>query len=538
METIPNIILHPATATTETEVSTEDVQRSLTTGVLENISNTMANSKMTTAIVNTKESAPDEANKGSGKSFMRRMLSGRNSKANVENEPTTRSKTMSRKTSQSVFSNTAKVSSSNMESTRNSAPRTRQQLSRTQLLPTVSSSASSSMSPKAASIASPVRATAQQSTSTAVGAQAKAEGNVKNVPRKNFVKANMLAAANAKVKSTIHLELPGEGVNTSLTNGKKLGGSSRSLNSDPGTTSSTLSFKRGNQDQMRKSYHASRSTNNNATLSRNSNSRSRNQASQGKPRDRKPQTGFTPSSRTPNSNTRPYSKRLSPRQALEEDHQRSSQGSSRRNSWSDLESEMLKGLKQKQEYFQLVIDNLQANVSQLKLQLEDSEARWKSQLEAEIKKVERKTVLEKQELKDYYLCQLENQRLEIRDEMRKLLSFKEGSSRSSSVSFEPNEGKSNSSSFKDSKEKLFNKIHRLSARMSIQDLDMKELQEVKTWNERKLENELHRLQDSVKKPPPPLDKDKLMWANKHGENPLSMTRVGNCSLSEPDLAGM
>ena len=72
---------------------------------------------------------------------------------------------------------------------------------------------------------------------------------------------------------------------------------------------------------------------------------------------------------------------------------------------------------------------------------------------------------------------------------------------------------------------------------------MKEMQEVKSWNEKKLENELTRLQDSVKKPTTSteiLDDDqKMMWTSKQGCLEQQLALAANCgSISEPDIAGM
>merc|ERR1712058_194933 len=78
-----------------------------------------------------------------------------------------------------------------------------------------------------------------------------------------------------------------------------------------------------------------------------------------------------------------------------------------------------------------------------------------------------------------------------------------------------------------------------SARMSMQDMDMKEMQEVKTWNEKT------RLQDSsVKKQP--TDKSRISvsedsrnaWTSKQGFLEQQLASAGRCSIasaSEPDL---
>ena len=104
------------------------------------------------------------------------------------------------------------------------------------------------------------------------------------------------------------------------------------------------------------------------------------------------------------------------------------------------------------------------------------------------------------------------------------LSFKD-------VSSKANDDGDTKKSFKDSKEKLFHKIQRLSARMSMQDLDMREMQEVKSWNEKKLETELHRLQDSVKKPAPGdrISHDNTTsWTNKQQDLDQQLEKAVSC----------
>ena len=113
-------------------------------------------------------------------------------------------------------------------------------------------------------------------------------------------------------------------------------------------------------------------------------------------------------------------------------------------------------------------------------------------------------------------CQLESQRLEFKEEIRKLLSFKD------SVPVRTREKNGDQSvaqpdTFKNTSDRLLNKIHRLSARMSLQDSDMKELIQVKSCNEKKL--------DSAKKNP----LGRL----------LNVPDLQSCSSqSEPDLAKM
>ena len=565
---VPSVVLHPSASTSFDD--TNDSRRTDDKDVLGDISNvdpgnafrddnqdqeeqdnTLNNQ------LNTSNNKKDNAsNIKENKGFMKRMLS-RGLKLKSENNPpsstadsSTKTRTLSRKKSKSVLppsSASPSVSGdADLRSTASSRTITRQHLSRTGL------------------ISSPAKDFASGSSSVRVTAPQQQQSNMMNKtapPRKNFVKANMIAAANAKMKTSTtstHLEIPSNPRNLGAVD-KKLGGSSRSLNSDPGTSSSSSSFKRGGVDQLRKSYHSSRTTTNQGAKS-------------AKPRPNQAPVNRTynrshPSSVTPNSKivdersnksvprTRPSPRtRRSPRhnQALEQpstqflqlENDPSSQESSRRSSLSSLESELLKSLKQKQEYFQLVIENLQTNIEDLRLKLETSEENYKvlsETVQSELKDLVKKSNQEKQELKEFYIYQLENQRLEIRDEMRQLLSFKEKSSHSSSLMPPPQDNEGRSSSFQDSKEKLFHKIHRLSARMSMQDLDMKEMQEVKTWNERKLENELTRLQDSVVKTTPTekvktMELDtKTLLTGRPGSLEQSLSMVGSCSLSEPDL---
>lgn len=318
----------------------------------------------------------------------------------------------------------------------------------------------------------------------------------------------MISAASTKVKSKVHLEVPKGGGNLSQC-GKTLGGSSRSLNSEPGVSvtlsPASSSFRRGNVDQQRRTLHnfSSRPSNigASATLGRNS--------------------GRTKTAKTNASSQRERRKSKSPRPSLSagvhaseftfdqlpvlnpEDNSSSKSPSqvSRRSSVNAVDSEIIKSLKQKQEHFQLMIENLQTDICDLRTSLEEAEKRnnelelkYKAQTEGMKSKMDEF----KSELKDHVIGMLEIQRNDTRDEIRKLLSFKDTSKGSKSPAGNENtEGKSKT--FRQNKEKLFSKIHRLSARMSMQDLDMKELQEVKSWNEKKLENELTRLQDSARR---------------------------------------
>ena len=144
-------------------------------------------------------------------------------------------------------------------------------------------------------------------------------------------------------------------------------------------------------------------------------------------------------------------------------------------SFNEVDSEILKSLRQKQEHFQLLMENLQTDTGDLRSSLELAEKRndeLDKKYKLEIEEMKIKFEESKGEMKSYFLGLLEVQRNEMRDEIRKLLSFKDSSSSSLSPSVHDNaDGKTKS--FKHSKEKLFSKIHRLSARMSMQDLDMK-----------------------------------------------------------------
>lgn len=431
-----------------------------------------------------------------------------------------------------------------------SNPRTRQQLSRSQLLPDPSPS-----SPSPSQTNSP-RVVSKKSTTS------NADAGLPPAPlRKNFVKANMLAAASTKVKSTVHLEVPKGGGNLGQ-GGKKLSGSCRSLNSEPGVSvtlsPASSSFRRGNVDQQRRTLHSFSSRQSiigaSATLGRNSG------------RSRNPKTKTVPVSQieAPNRDRR---KSKSPRPRIsnggnamgvmlnfdqlpvlnQEDNSSSNTSGqvSRRSSFNGVDSEIVKSLKQKQEHFQLRIENLQTDVCDLRTSLDEAEKRnidLENKNKFEMEDMKLKLDESKNEMKDYFLVMMETQRSEMRDEIRKLLSFKDGSpsSQSSSVN-ESNESKIKS--FKQNKEKLFSKIHRLSARMSMQDLDMKDLQEVKSWNEKKLENELTRIQDTAKKTPglddsvfriPDEATTKMTWTSKPGLLEQQLSQCG--SVSEPDLS--
>ena len=112
-------------------------------------------------------------------------------------------------------------------------------------------------------------------------------------------------------------------------------------------------------------------------------------------------------------------------------------------------------------------------------------------------------------------CQLESQRLEFKEEIRKLLSFKDVSVRSKGKTGDQTVVQTDT--FKNTSDRLLNKIHRLSARMSLQDSDMKELIQVKNGNEKKL--------DSAKKTP-------------MGSFLIAPDLQSCISQSEPDLARM
>ena len=379
--------------------------------------------------------------------------------------------------------------------------------------------------------------------------------------KKNFVKANVLALANTKVKSSTHLEVPTVSIGQG---GKKMSGSSQSLNSDPGSSSSH-SFKRATDQQQRKSYHHLSRTSNYGTVTR-SGARSKTTGVKVTPA-----SSITPKSaaaagaiRAKDGDTkspkpiRPSSGKRRPEVSLKvpsicssrDGSTSPSEPVSRRSSFTGVESEVLRSLRQKQEHFQLLIENLQSDVTELRANLEESEGRNRELTEEfhrEFEALRSKNNEEKDQLKDFFLEHMELQRSELRDEIRKLLSFKESSPNHFTVPG-PDKPLGKSKSFKDSKEKLFHKIHRLSARMSMQDHDMKELQEVKSWNEKKLESELNRLQDSVKKPdvadPEKTrvsesgDDSKSMWTAKQGSLEQQLAGCGTLTVSEPDLSGM
>ena len=435
--------------------------------------------------------------------------------------------------------------------------RTRHQLSRTHLLtlPTLAKSSIPTPSPKGKPQRGAVVAGNNVSSSHLdLGNGTKA--------KKNFVKANVLALANTKVKSSTHLEVPTVAISQG---GKKMSGSSQSLNSDPGSSSSH-SFKRATDQQQRKSYHHLSRTSNYGTVTR-SGARSKTTGVKVTPA-----SSITPKSaaaagaiRAKDGDTkspkpiRPSSGKRRPEVSLKVPSISSSSrdGStspsepvSRRSSFTGVESEVLRSLRQKQEHFQLLIENLQSDVTELRANLEDSEGRNRELTEEfhrELEALRSKNNEEKDQLKDFFLEHMELQRSELRDEIRKLLSFKESSPNHFTVPG-PDKPLGKSKSFKDSKEKLFHKIHRLSARMSMQDHDMKELQEVKSWNEKKLESELNRLQDSVKKPdvadPEKTrvsesgDDSKSMWTAKQGSLEQQLASCGTLTVSEPDLSGM
>ena len=380
--------------------------------------------------------------------------------------------------------------------------------------------------------------------------------------KKNFVKANVLALANTKVKSSTHLEVPTVSIGQG---GKKMSGSSQSLNSDPGSSSSH-SFKRATEQQQRKSYHHLSRTSNYGTIAR-SGARSKNAgvkvtpassiipksvsaAAAGAIRAKDVDTKSPKPIRPSSGKRRPEVGLKVPSLSSSRDGSTSpSEPVSRRSSFTGEESEVLKSLRQKQEHFQLLIENLQSDVTELRANLEDSEGRNRELAEEyhrELEAMRAKNIEEKDQLKDFFLEHMELQRNELRDEIRKLLSFKESSPNPFTVPG-PDKPLGKSKSFKDSKEKLFHKIHRLSARMSMQDHDMKELQEVKSWNEKKLESELNRLQDSVKKPvvdPEKFrvsesgDESKSMWTAKQGSLEQQLASCGTLTVSEPDLSGM
>jgi len=442
-----------------------------------------------------------------------------------------------------VSSNRSLSQSSSSQTLRNNLPRTRQQLSRTQLLPT-----SDSVPPI---IVSPAPASTKM----------KAMNSSKNLPRKNFVRANVLAAsssaptraANKNGKGSNNSELQISGLchqSSNMSRKEKQFGSSRSLNSEPETTS----FKRGIDQPARKSCHNYSTRSSKANVGsvggkgQHYNSRQFSKHKPQPPSNDQKKKSPKPTRQSPNNQARngnmDLEQYLSAEDFLRNQCQKSPSEatSSRRSSISKHESEIIRSLKQKQEHVQLLLENLQSDISELKHDLEKSNEEKKEMelgMKEEINLITQKFNVEKQELKEFFLCQMEQQKQELREEIRKLLSFKDVGPMTPSKDGE--KGKS----FKDSKEKLFHKIQRLSARMSMQDLDMKEMQEVKTWNEKKLENELTRLQDSsVKKQQNEKshvsvsEDTRNTWSSKQGLLEQQLASAGRCSIasvSEPDL---
>ena len=172
-----------------------------------------------------------------------------------------------------------------------------------------------------------------------------------------------------------------------------------------------------------------------------------------------------------------------------------------------------------------MIENLTARVNQLELTAEElrnelriaqSENQRKvADLAALVEKNGRKHEEDLKKVLSMNKCQLESQRLEFKEEIRKLLSFKDVSLRPKDKNGDKNVAQTDT--FKNTSDRLLNKIHRLSARMSLQDSDMKELIQVKSSNEKKL--------DSAKKKPV--------------GKVLNVPDLQSCiSQSEPDLASM
>ena len=327
--------------------------------------------------------------------------------------------------------------------------------------------------------------------------------------KKNFVKANMLAAASARnLRSTTNLERQprslaltpgGAGATGRLaTTSSRLGGSARSLNSEPGGAGGAEETGKARNPELRKSFHFGKASR--------------------RPRDRETlevprRTVITRKSisEAPEIILTPLVQRsLSVRRA--------------RGTQSGSTGEFPPGLSLSLSAPAPVasgpaglelIENLTARVDQLELVVEQA----RNDLRISVALVEKNGRKHEEDLKNVLemnKCQLESQRLEFKEEIRKLLSFKDNVSvRTKEKSGDQNVAQTDS--FRNTSDRLLNKIHRLSARMSLQDSDMKELIQVKGRNEKKL--------DSAKKNP----LGRL----------LNVPDLQSCSSqSEPDLARM
>ena len=354
-------------------------------------------------------------------------------------------------------------------------------------------------------------ATDQNQTPAASAASASLTGQQSNstqraggARKKNFVKANMLAAASAKnLRSTTHLERQPR--NPPLTPGgaglantsSRLGGSARSLNSEPGSGREETG-KTSRNPNLRKSFHFGKAS----RRPRETLEVPRRTVITRKSISEAPEILVTP----------PVSS--SARQARGVHHGSTSPSLSFRAPArpGPSERDMIASLTARLDQLQLVVEELR-NDQQISL---TENQRKVAELAGLVENNARKHAEDLKNVLEMNKCQLESQRLEFKEEIRKLLSFKD------SVPVRTREKNGDQSvaqpdTFKNTSDRLLNKIHRLSARMSLQDSDMKELIQVKSCNEKKL--------DSAKKNPL--------------ERLLNVPDLQSCnSQSEPDLAGM
>ena len=354
-------------------------------------------------------------------------------------------------------------------------------------------------------------ATDQNQTPAASAASASLTGQQSNstqraggARKKNFVKANMLAAASAKnLRSTTHLERQPR--NPPLTPGgaglantsSRLGGSARSLNSEPGSGREETG-KTSRNPNLRKSFHFGKAS----RRPRETLEVPRRTVITRKSISEAPEILVTP----------PVSSSARQARGVHHGSTSPSLSSTAPASSGPSEREMIESLTARLDQLQLVVEELRNDQQISKTENQRKVAELAGLVENNARKhaEDLKNVLEMNK------CQLESQRLEFKEEIRKLLSFKD------SVPVRTREKNGDQSvaqpdTFKNTSDRLLNKIHRLSARMSLQDSDMKELIQVKSCNEKKL--------DSAKKNPL--------------ERLLNVPDLQSCnSQSEPDLAGM
>ena len=327
------------------------------------------------------------------------------------------------------------------------------------------------------------------------------------------MKANKLAAASARnLRSASHLKASTPGVSAGLqVTSSKLGGSSRSLNSTPGSGGRGGSRSRprqfSRQLDSRQSFHFGRSVK----------ARDVSPAVTRKSLSSAPEIVVTPS--IPKSVRRPRPPHqagvLSAGTEEEEEEYLGHAHTSKR--------ETMESLTVRLEQLTLEVEKTRRENSELMTRMEMSQKENKKEVEslsALIEKTSRKHEEDLKNVLEMSKCQLESQRLEFKEEIRKLLSFKDPVNKSKEKDGNVQSGKRGQDNFRNTSDRLLNKIQRLSARMSLQDSDMKELIEVKSWNERKLESELQKL-DSAKKMPPADCSDLLQSSGSRSESDLA-----------------